>query len=117
MYLISNMNRENKLKRAFFGVSAFQRTRDLKASHAKRMERWAFREMHRLYNLRILQDKMARRVSRYVMIVVMRRRRHKFALYLQAKCKEADILATRNRRKRAAKYVLWWKYWANAEAR
>ena len=117
MYLISNMNRENRLKRAFFDVPAFQRTRNLRASHAKRMERRVFLEMRRMYDLRLLHDKMARRVSRYVMIVVMRRRRHKFAQHLQARCEEADIMAMRNRRMRAAVLVRWWKYWANVEAR
>ena len=41
------------------------------------------------YERRLLHDKMARRVARYVGLVVARRRRFKFAQKLQAKCEQA----------------------------
>lgn len=114
-YLITRMNKENQLKRAFF--DAFETTRQVRRLHAQVMEKWTVREMKAAYERRLLHDKMARRVARYVGLVVARRRRFKFAQKLQAKCEQADRMAEKHLRRRALKQVKWWKYWANVEAR
>jgi ankyrin repeat protein len=115
MFLISNMNRERKYKRAFF--DSFGLSKAVRLRSRRFTEKWAMQELKEAYARRLLHDRMARKVARYVMLVVVRRRRHKFALQLQAKCETADEIALRNRKKRALKMIQWWKYWANCEAR
>ena len=114
MHFISLMKLDVAQKRRF--VRGF-RYPIIRSQHEMYEKRGVWKYARSLVEERRLREKMACRMQRVARLYLEMKRRRAYAAYLRGCDMRADVVALKYRKRRASKFVRWWKYWAHAEHR